>query len=412
MPPIVEIMPADPTGDGRAHGAALGRKHVTAHIDAMLKDPLLAETLGAMSRDALADQVMTRLQTPPDYGQYPELEDIYPERVEEIQGFAQGARCTPQEAAVHSYLTFRMEIERWHRSLQPETHCSGVFLNGPDGVLGAHSIESMPPPMPENFRHRKPAALAAARPLRPHREQLKLTKPRTGYIVNWGVTNEKGLGCFAATSCSVWMDDPIEDTWPIGPVPLLRFASTVAELETLYRRYTLHNWSRASMLFADVTGDAMVVEKSFRRIGIRRANGANVLWCTEGHFEEAEMHAFIRERRLQYLEKMGRHLGSGDMQYAADCAVRFAHLGELCHEDWGRGYDHMRRILCDHAPFPRAICRHGGPDTAAYDCSVTMGSGFSDLTHNREFMRKWVPWKKFPCQMPEVVTQYPAWPPA
>lgn len=240
-------------------------------------------------------------------------------------------------------------------------HCSGVFLKGPDGVLGAHSMESGPPPAPVGYRYRKPSVMDYTRPLRPVREALKMTKPRTGYIEGWGVTNEKGLGCFAATSCSVWLDDPIEDTWPVGQVPLLRFASTVAELDVLYRRYNLHNWSRASLLFADITGDAMVVEKSFRRIGIRRANGAGVLWCTEGHFEEAGMHAFIRERRLQYIEKMGRHLGCGDMQYATDCAVRFTHLGELCHEDWGRGYVHMRRILTDHAPFPRAIDHPGKP---------------------------------------------------
>ena len=36
-----------------------------------------------------------------------------------------------------------------------------------------------------------------------------------------------------------------------------------------------------------------------------------------------------------------------------------------------------------------------------------MMSGFRDLTHNRTFEREWVPWKRFPCQVPEQVTQYP-----
>ena len=102
--------------------------------------------------------------------------------------------------------------------------------------------------------------------------------------------------------------------------------------------------------------------------------------------------------------------GSGDLQYATDCHVRFTHLGELCNQPWGHGYEHIRRVLTDHATFPRAVCRHGGPDTDPYDISVTMASGFVDFTHNRSFWRAWVPWKKFPCQVPEEVTQYPARP--
>jgi hypothetical protein len=221
------------------------------------------------------------------------------------------------------------------------------------------------------------------------------------------VTNEKGVGCFAAVSCGVLLDEPIEDTWPIGPVPLLRFARNIDHLAELYRRYNLFNWGRASQLYADIAGNAMVVEKSFRRIGIRMLGNANVLWCTEGYFETPEMYSYIRAKRLEFLEKAGKHLGAGDMQYANDCAVRFTHIGELCYEPWGNGYDHMRRVLTDHAPFPRAVCRHAGPDTADYDTTITQISIFRDATHNRSFERKWVPWKKFCCEMPEEVVQYP-----
>ncbi|HVF10579.1 MAG TPA: hypothetical protein VNA16_07245, partial [Abditibacteriaceae bacterium] len=68
------------------------------------------------------------------------------------------------------------------------------------------------------------------------------------------------------------------------------------------------------------------------------------------------------------------------------------------------------QVLTNHAPFPRAICRHGGPDTAPYDKSVTQKSWFHDLTHNRSYTRDWIPWKKFPCEVPETVKQFPARP--
>jgi hypothetical protein len=90
--------------------------------------------------------------------------------------------------------------------------------------------------------------------------------------------------------------------------------------------------------------------------------------------------------------------------------VRFTRLAELVHENWGRGYEHMRRVLTDHATFPRAVCRHMGPDTAPYDRSMTQQQNWVDLTHNRAFVRKWIPWKKFCCEVPEEMTQYPARP--
>ena len=176
------------------------------------------------------------------------------------------------------------------------------------------------------------------------------------------------------------------------------------------QQYLFATGASKTLYSKHLTGDAVAIEKSFRRIGVRPLGPSGTLWVTEGHFESPAMFAYIRAKRLAYIEQMGRDLGAGDMQYATDCHVRFTHLAELCHQPWGQGHEHMRRVLTDHAPFPRAICRHGGPDTAPYDQSITMDSWFSDLTHNCSYHRHWVPWKKFCCEVPEKVTQYPARP--
>lgn len=406
----IEIIPIVPFDDGVAEGKALGKPALLRKTDEALSDQYLRSTLGAMTREALTQYVMARLLTPPDFGRYPELEDIYPERVEHLRGLAQGAEVTLEEAAVYSYATYKRNIERWYWGLRftPETgHCSGVMFDGPDGVIGGQSCESGPPPKPDGYTWRPPKPYQGLKQLKTRFPKLVLRKPRTGYIENWGVGNEVGVTGFCGVSCSVLMDEPIEDTWPNGHVPLMRFATDVKHFAELYQRYTLHNWFRANMIFADTTGNAVAVEKCFRRIGLRWIGPSRTLWVTEGHFDTPEMFAYMRAKRLEYLEAAGRHLGAGDMQYATDCHVRFTRLAELCHEPWGRGYDHIRRVLTDHAPFPRAVCRHGGPDTASYDESVTMDSGFSDLTHNRSFNRHWVDWNKFPCQVPEKVEQYP-----
>jgi len=417
----VVIVPDRPFDDGVAEGRKREGSALKAEIRTLLGDPLLKPTLGSMSLKALAADILSRLETPPDTRRFPELGELYPDRLDYLRGLAKGAKRPLSEAALWHYLRYRLEIQRWYQAYNdlsalmespPEvqsSHCSGVLLVGPEGVLGAHSMESPPPQRrPTAYRWKAPPPFEPLRLRKPRTPRtLTLVKPRTGYIQDWGVVNEKGVGCCCSNSCGVWLDEPIEDTWPLHNVPLLRWATTASHLAELYQRYTLHNWGRASQIWADIHGQGVVIEKSFRRIGIRRIGADGILWCTEGHWESPEMNAYLRQKRLEFLRRTGRHLGSDDMQYATDCAVRFTRLGELCHEPLGKGIAHMNRILTDHAPFPRAICRHGGPDTAAYDQTVTQMATMKNLSHNHAYERAWVPWRRFPCQVPWTLIHYP-----
>jgi len=135
----IDIIPIIPYADGEATGKQLGRKLLQQRIAEALNSCYLKPTLGEMMRSELTQQVMERLETPLDYGRYPELEDIYPERVDYLRGLAAGAECTLAEAAVYSYVTFRLDIDSWYWSHQlvPEPgHCSGVLFEGPDGRAG------------------------------------------------------------------------------------------------------------------------------------------------------------------------------------------------------------------------------------------------------------------------------------
>ncbi|MCX5658431.1 MAG: hypothetical protein NTW19_01760 [Planctomycetota bacterium] len=412
MASSIKIVLDNPHADGREAGHKLGPRGVEKATRDALANKHLKHSLGAMSRQGLEAYVLSRLETPPDYNTYPELQDLYPERLDYLRGFAEGAKVKLAAAAVLDYVQYRRETETWYQSYQLQRspgNCSGIILIGPDGVLGSHSAESTPPPRPRGHRHRTPGPFKK-RVAKPKLVDLTLKRPRTGYIESWGTTNEMGVGCVAGVSCGVWLDEPIEDVWPIKSVPLLRFARDIPHLEELYRRYTLHNWGRASQAWADIHGNALIVEKSFRRIGTRRHSGPGALWCTEGHFQSDEMSSFIRAKRLEYLARAGKSLGAGDMQYATDCAVRFTHIGELCDQPWGLGIDHLRRILSDHATFPRAVCRHGGPDTDPYDDTVTMAQSMANLTHNRHHGRGWKPWKRFCCEVVEGIGQYPSRP--
>lgn len=408
----IEIIPIIPFDEGFFAGKAMGRDAVRRQSSELLAGVYLKDTLGAMERADLGRYVMARLETEPNYARYPELEDLYPEQVDYLRGFARGSGCSLTETGIYSYLIFRAEIDREYAQFQQYVtptvgHCSGFVMVGPDGVIGGQNIDSAPPAKPEGYRFHAPGPYCGFVQRKTKFSPAPFRRPRTGYIEDAGIGNELGIAYLGGGSCGVLLDEPIEDTWPIGRVPLLRFATDIHHLAELYRRYTLHNWNRNSQTFADIHGNAMVVEKSFRRVGIRMKRPEDpAIWATEGYWETEEMGGYLRAKRLEYLEKTGKHAGASDMQYAADNGVRFTHIAALCHENWGRGYEHVRRILTDHSPFPRDICRHAGPNTDAYDVTVTLKSYFQDVTHNRVFTRDWIPWRKFACQVPETVLQY------
>jgi hypothetical protein len=416
----VTIVNENPLQDGITAGKALGASALKAETKKLLAGPHLKNNLGAMSRKSLDAYVTARLSTQPDAVQYPELAELYPDRVEFIVGIAQGAGVTTPEAAVYHYVKYKTEIDAWYWSLQvtgagaptPEddTHCSGILMRGPDGIIGAHSAESGPPPAPKGYKPKPPRPYKGTKILKPVIKDITVVKPRTGYISSWGVTNEKGVGCAAGVSCSIWLDDPIVDTWPVHNPNLLRWATDIKHFIRLYTRYTTHVWSRASQVWADTSGDGCIVEKSFRRIGVRWIGSAPAIWCTEGHFQTDEMSLFARQRRLEYLARAGKHLGCEDMQYYTDCAVRFTHIGELCYRPWGHNEEHMRKVLVNTDTFPRGINRVGGPDTDPSDPTITMVQTMTQFTKNRSHARNWIPYKKFVHEVPEHIVQYPARP--
>ena len=415
MPTRLTIVPERPYEDGVAAGRQLDRREFPARLNELLRNRWLRTNLALLERAELERLALARLETPPDFAKYPELAVLYPERVAYVRGLAKGAGCSLGAMATLRYVEWRAEIARWHGSLndlgcspQPTTvGCSGVLMVGPDGVIGAQCGDTLPDaPPPAGYRFRPPpphGRWLATAPRAPR--TLRISVPPTGYAM-CGATSETGVACLASVSCSTLLDDPIEDTWPVQQVPLLRFARNVRELITLYRRYNLHNWTRASQIYADTKGGGVVIEKSFRRIGVRKLEGP-AAWCTEGYWHDPAMHAFQRERRLAFVARTGKGLGAGDLQYLNDGAVRFTRLAELCTGPGHFDLAHLNRVVTDHAPFPRAACRHCGPDTAPYDHTVTLGQWMADLTHNRKYDRGWLPWRRFCCERPWVVTQFP-----
>ena len=100
----IEIVPVVPFDDGIAAGKTTGADAVRAEIDTLLRDPLLKNRFGQMSRTELYREVTARRETTPDYVRYPELADLHPEALDTLRG---SERLT---GAILDRLTHRVHI--------------------------------------------------------------------------------------------------------------------------------------------------------------------------------------------------------------------------------------------------------------------------------------------------------------
>jgi len=384
-----------PYEEGVEEGKAMGAEKLREAIRSLRQDPLLRPTYGQMTDAGLGKLLDERMAATPDVGRFPELAELYPEAIDRLKGKAVGAGVSLQEAALHDYLRYRRDQIYWWRAYQgppPEdtrapAGCSGVILVGEEVWLGKN-VDAAPVEYPT------PKIKG---------DRVVVKKPRTGYAP-LPVVSEGGIAGSGGASVSTWMDEPQEDVWPHTRFPVTRFASSVAEVADLYQRYTLYLPGRGADAFVDRKGDAISVDKSYRRVGISKARHGMV-WYTEGHFQSENMRQFLAERRAMFAEQFGITLGSYHNQYYADCAVRFANMGRLAELPLGRRYEHIRRILGDHSPFPRALCRHDGPDRADYDKTITLVSRTIDYARRTIYERFATP-DQFCCEEPDRVFEF------
>ena len=265
--------------------------------------------------------------------------------------------------------------------------CSGVILVG-DEIWFGKSVDSVP------TEYATPKVKG---------DTVTVNKPRTGYAP-LPVVSEGGIAGSGGASVGIWMDEPQEDVWPYKGFPITRFAGSVAEVADLYQRYTLYLPGRGADAFVDAKGDAISVDKSFRRVGISKARDG-LIWYTEGHFQSENMKQFLAERRDMFARRHGITLGSYHNQYYADCAVRFTNMGRLAELPLGRDYTHVRTIPEDHSPFPRGLCRHNGPDQAEYDESIALVSRCID--YGRRIMyERYATAERFCCEQPDMVFEF------
>lgn len=403
--PTLRIRREDPFEAGRQAGLKDGAERIRAFNGVEVRR-IHRRPGDPRSLSAFAGWALERLEARPDFQTFPELRGLHSDRVLHLRGLAEGGGVTRAEAALYSYLHFRHEIEALWNSLQIGSHpplaraCSAMIFSGSGVILGAHNADSVPePPMLPPPGNVGPVRFRVHPQRRSTPRRMELTRPRTGYIERWGVTNEKGVLILPGLSCNTWLDEPIEDTWPVHQVPVLRFARSARHAAQLWQRYNRHQYRAGTFLILDRAGGAVAVEKTFRRIGLRFPDPRGYLCATDGHFEEPDMHAYRFGRTADYVRRTGLGSGSIDMQYLADCHARYTRLCELGGQTVNRTVKTLAALMSDHAPFPRNLCRHAD-QPGGYDQTVTMQQWIVDLAADRAYHRAWVPGRAFCCRQP------------
>jgi len=382
-----------PHEEGIEEGKALGAEALREQLRQLRADPLLKPTYGQMSDEELGRLLEGRVETEPDVGSFPELAELHPEVIERLKGRAEGAGVPFFEACLHDYLNYRRNQIYWWQLYQnpppedaaPSCGCSGVILVGDEIWLGKN-VDYLPEYCTPKVR-----------------DKVVVKRPRTGYAP-LPVVSEGGIAVGGGASVGVWLDEPQEDVWPYAKFPVLRFAGSVREVADLYKRYTLYLPSQGANAFVDQHGNAISVDKSYRRVGISKARDGRI-WFTEGYFQSKGMRRYLTARREAFLRRFDVSPGAYHNQYFADCAVRFTNMGRLAELPGDRRYGQIRTILGDHSAFPRALCRHAVPERAAYDRTITLVSRAIDYGR-RTVYERYATAERYCCEQQDLVFEY------
>ena len=382
-----------PYEEGVDEGKALGAAALREQLRQLREDPLLEPTCGQMSDRELRRLLKERMEAKPDVGSLPELAELHPEVTDRLKGKAEGAGVPLFEASLHDYFNYRRNQIYWWQLYQspppedtvPPCGCSGVILVGDEIWLGKN-VDSFPEYCTPKVK-----------------DKVVVKRPRTGYAP-LPVVSEGGIATAGGASVGVWLDEPQEDVWPYATFPVLRFAGSVREIVDLYKRYTLYLPSRGANAFVDKHGNAISVDKSYRRVGLSKAQDGRI-WFTEGYFQSKSMCRYLRARRETFVRRFDISPGSYHNQYFADCAVRFTNMGRLAELPGDLRYKHIRTILGDQSAFPRTLCRHAMPERAAYDKSITLISRAKDYAR-RTVYERYATAERYCCQQQDLVFEY------
>jgi hypothetical protein len=288
-----------------------------------------------------------RLQATPDTNRFPEVKNIVDEVFGEREGFLESSGLSEVHCAYH-YSFFHLiwkHINSHHAARydleSARLQCTDVFFpDGCEGITSSDNRDDILYPHNEasvvNFRPAPPPQNPAPRWLR------------------------------GGVSSLILMDEEPEEIFPYDPHPYLPSECRKNIKDIIAWMYERRDFLfPGNQIWADENLNAVAIEKSNRRIGVRFPTHNGAVCITAGGYLDPELSAFKQERLKRVAEAIGvTPENCFDVIFSNACDARYRRLLELTNAEasrpggatlWG-----AFNIVADTAvPFPERICLAG-----------------------------------------------------
>jgi hypothetical protein len=216
---------------------------------------------------------------------------------------------------------------------------------------------------------------------------IVLRPPSLGYS-SGPAGNEKGLIMWGSSIDYPREEEP-EELFPVDVGDLvMRYCATVEEALKMFNRYSMFTRRCSNIALVDAKGDAAVIEKSWRRIGILRPRG-DTIFTTDGVAVHPETRRLLDTSSEQY-----------EFHYQ-----RWLNLRRLTEEGKPElTVDSMWKILRDHTP-PSPVCKHLERMPPFYRL-VTLFSGVYIPAEKRYMIALAEPGPTYPCMVEPAEFRY------
>lgn len=318
-----------------------------------------------------------RINAVPDLNKYPELKGMKEYIQDEMRGMAEGADLSFQDIVFYRFWYDVYQLlkghAKWLGCVAPG--CTTVIFRKTDigPIIGRNTDDSIDWIPKMSYEDCFPTIV-----LRP---------PSLGYSTG-PIGNEKGLIMWGSSIDYPEEGEP-DELFPVDVGDLvMRYCATVEEALEIFKRYSMFTRRCSNIALVDAKGNAAVVEKSWRHIGILRPKG-DTIFTTDGVAVHPETRSLLDNSSEQY-----------KFHYQ-----RWLNLRRLTEDEKPElTVDSMWKILRDHT-FPSPVCKHLDRMPSFYRL-VTLFSGVYVPGEKRYMIALAEPGPTYPCKIEPAEFRY------
>lgn len=318
-----------------------------------------------------------RINAVPDLSRYPELRGMKEYIQDELKGTAEGANLSIKEIIFSHFWYDVYQLLKGHAKWLENVGagCTTVVFRKTDvgPIIGRNTDDSVDWVQKQSYGDYFPSIVL---------------RPRSMGYSSGPLGNEKGL-VMMGSSIDYPSEGEPDELFPVEVGDLvMRHCAKVEEALEMFKRYNMFTRRCSNIALVDAEGDAAVVEKSWRHIGIIRAKGETV-FTTDGVAVHPETRSLLDTSSELYTFNYRRWLNLERL--TKDAASKPT-------------VDAMWQILRDHSS-PSPVCKHLDRLPPFYRL-ITLFSAVYIPKEKRYYVTLAEPGPTYPCSLEPVEFKY------